>query len=114
MLLNIELFTPNEMVTQIEKPTSSNQDGPVDTEREQTEIISTSILNDSEWDKLNAAFQEIPQHTMKQMLNEINNDPDLKDILDQFNVDDDDDLLDIDIDIDSETDLEKELNNIFS
>ena len=146
MLLNIELSTPNEMATQIQKSTTSIQDGPVDTEITETmftsirnesernelnaaaatssnqdgpvdtelsEIITTNILNDSEWDKLNAAFQEIPRHTMKQMINEINNDPDLKEILDQINVDGDD-LLDIDIDIEPETALEKELNNIFS
>ena len=146
MVLNIELSTSNEMATQIQKSTTSIQDGPVDTEITETmftsirneserdklnaaatssnqdgpvhtelsEIITTSILNDSEWDKLNATFQEIPHHTMEQMLNEINNDPDLKEILDLVNVDDDDDLLDIDINIDSETDLEKELNKIFS
>ena len=50
---------------------------------------------------------------MNEMLKDINNDPDLKDILNQFNSDNDD-LVDIDIDIDNETELEKELNNIFS
>ena len=107
MLLNIELFTQNE------KTANNSQDRPVDPESEQSEIISTSILNDSEWEQLNAAFRDIPQDTMNQMLNQINDDPDLKDILDQFNFHgDDDDLLDVDIDIDTETELEKELSNL--
>ena len=116
--LNIELLHPNEMITEQGianiQTTNNNQNVPFHPEQDQTEIISTSILDESEMDQLNTAFSDIPQHIMNEMLKDINNDPDLKDILGQFNLDEGDDLVDIDIDIDNETELEKELNNIFS
>ena len=117
LALNIELLHPNEIHIEQDivniQTTINNQDVPFGPEQDQTEIISTSILDDSELCELNTAFSNIPQHIMNEMLKDINNDPDLKDILNQFNSDNDD-LVGIDIDIDNETELEKELNNIFS
>ena len=103
MVLNIELITKQAGVkTQSEKTTNNGQDTPV----------GPYIPIDSELDELNAAFGDIPEDIMNQVLNQINDDPDLKAIIDQFDfIHDDDDL--IDIDIDTQTPLEKELNNIY-
>ena len=65
--LNIELLHPNEIHTGQDivniQTTNNNQDVPFDPEQDQTEIISTSILDDSELGELNTAFSNIPLST---------------------------------------------------
>ena len=122
MMLNIELITKQTSVktqkqtgvkTQKQKATNNGQDTPVDPEGEQVNPVFPDIPVDVEWDEINDAFRDIPADIMNHMLNQINDDPDLKAILDEFDfVDNGDDL--IDIDIDTESPLEKELNNIYS
>ena len=117
MMLNIELITKQTGVkTQTQKATNSGQDTPIEPEGEQVNLVFPDIPVDSEWDEINAAFRDIPGDIMNHMLKQINDDPDLKAILDEFDFadNDDDDLIDIDIDIDTESPLEKELNNIYS
>ena len=107
MVLNIELNKPTtaKINSQPEKANNNVQDIPIG----------------PEGDQLSSIFEQIPTDVMNQMVKDINADPDLKSILDQFDfyeeeVLDEGDLfdLDIDIDINDETPLEKELNNLYN
>ena len=81
-------------------------------------IPQASAKPGSEWSEVNSIFDQIPDDVMNRMLKDINEDPCLKSILDQFDmyeeeIVDEGSLSDIDIDIDCEFPLEQELNKLF-
>ena len=91
--------------------------GQVNIQPEQAISIFQDIPTGPESDQVNSIFQDIPNDVMNRMLKDINDDPCLKAILDQFDfyeeeVVDEGDLFDIDINIDKQSLLEKELSNL--
>ena len=81
-------------------------------------IPQASAKSGSEWSEVNSIFDQIPDDVMNRMLKDINEDPCLKSILDQFDmyeeeIVDEGSWADIDIDIDGEFPLEQELNMLF-
>ena len=91
--------------------------GQVNIQPEQAISIFQDIPTGPESGQVNSIFQDIPNDVMNRMLKDINDDPCLKAILDQFDfyeeeVVDEGDLFDIDINIDKQSLLEKELSNL--
>ena len=91
--------------------------GQVNIQPEQAISIFQDIPTGPESGQVNSIFQDIPNDVMNRMLKDINDDPCLKAILDQFDfyeeeVVDEGDLFDIDINIDNQSLLEKELSNL--
>ena len=90
----------------------------IQTQETSQPIPQASAKPGSEWDEVNSIFDQIPNDVMNRMLKDINEDPCLKSILDQFDmyeeeIIDEGSLSDINIDIDCESPLEQELNNLF-
>ena len=90
----------------------------IQTQETSQPIPQASAKPGSEWGEVNSIFDQIPDDVMNRMLKDINKDPCLKSILDQFDmyeeeIIDEGSLSDINIDIDCESPLEQELNNLF-
>ena len=90
----------------------------IQTQETSQPIPQASAKPGSEWGEVNSIFDQIPDDVMNRMLKDINEDPCLKSILDQFDmyeeeIIDEGSLSDIDIDIDCEFPLEQELNKLF-
>ena len=90
----------------------------IQTQETSQPIPQASAKPGSEWGEVNSIFDQIPDDVMNRMLKDINEDPCLKSILDQFDmyeeeIIDEGSLSDINIDIDCESPLEQELNNLF-
>ena len=90
----------------------------IQTQETSQPIPQASANPGSEWGEVNSIFDQIPDDVMNRMLKDINEDPCLKSILDQFDmyeeeIIDEGSLADINIDIDCESPLEQELNNLF-
>ena len=90
----------------------------IQTQETSQPIPQASAKPGSEWGEVNSIFDQIPDDVMNRMLKDINEDPCLKSILDQFDmyeeeIIDEGSLTDINIDIDCESLLEQELNNLF-
>ena len=91
----------------------------IQTQETSQPIPQASAKPGSEWGEVNSIFDQIPDDVMNRMLKDINEDPCLKSILDQFDmyeeeIIDEGSLSDINIDIDCESPLEQELNNLFN
>ena len=108
----------NEVITEPPTPTKTvPEPGQVNIQPEQAISIFQDIPTGPESGQVNSIFQDIPNDVMNRMLKDINDDPCLKAILDQFDfyeeeVVDEGDLFDIDINIDKQSLLEKELSNL--
>ena len=80
-------------------------------------IPQVSAKPGAEGSEITSIFDQIPDHVMNQMLKDINDDPYLKSILDEFDIHeeiiDEGNVSDIDIDIDGMFPLEEELNKLF-
>ena len=90
----------------------------IQTQETSQPIPQASAKPGSEWGEVNSIFDQIPDDVMNRLLKDINEDPCLKSILDQFDmyeeeIIDEGSLSDINIDIDCESPLEQELNNLF-
>ena len=90
----------------------------IQTQETSQPIPQASAKTGSEWGEVNSIFDQIPDDVMNRMLKDINEDPCLKSILDQFDmyeeeIIDEGSLSDLNIDIDCESPLEQELNNLF-
>ena len=90
----------------------------IQTQETSQPIPQASAKPGSERGEVNSIFDQIPDDVMNRMLKDINEDPCLKSILDQFDmyeeeIIDEGSLSDINIDIDCESPLEQELNNLF-
>ena len=80
-------------------------------------IPQVSAKPGAEGSEITSIFDQIPDHVMNQMLKDINDDPYLKSVLDEFDIHeeiiDEGNVSDIDIDIDGMFPLEEELNKLF-
>ena len=80
-------------------------------------IPQVSAKPGAEESEITSIFDQIPDHVMNQMLKDINDDPYLNSILDEFDIHeeiiDEGNVSDIDIDIDGMFPLEEELNKLF-
>ena len=80
-------------------------------------IPQVSAKPGAEGSEITSIFDQIPDHVMNQMLKDINDDPYLQSVLDEFDIHeeiiDEGNVSDIDIDIDGMFPLEEELNKLF-